>query len=129
MSQDGFLLFPAPEICKCLSASQILASSLTPFSLIYPASQLVNPVGSIIQNPIRSHHLYQIHSLSPRLLHHYGLMSKHSQNIPLKMYVKLYLTSMKHPVASQHPSLILFQILLGLGASACCSLCLPPSSP
>lgn len=48
-----------------------------------------------IQNPITSHHLYQIHSFSPKLSQCQGLVSKHSQNNPWKIYVRLCPTSLK----------------------------------
>lgn len=112
--------------CKLLPRLQTLVSSLTclsPHMGYTPTSHLVNPAGSVIQihpesNPMQSHHLFQIHYLSPRLIHHCGLVSQHSENNPFKTYVRSFPISVQsHPVASQYLSLVLFhpcQVHLGL---------------
>lgn len=93
------LLFPllpksVPPANFCLDtkpSSQVWLTYTT-----HPSWQILLSISSkYIQNLITSHHLYQIHHLSPRLLHHYSLVSKHSQNNPLKGYVRSCLTSSK----------------------------------
>lgn len=79
---SSYKLFPRP---------QTLLSRSTSFSHISP-TQLVNPTGSIIQAyppPLTT----SIRHLSARLVYHYDLVSKHSQNIPFKIYITSHLCS------------------------------------
>lgn len=91
---------------KLLPRPQTLVSRLTFFSHISPI-QLVNPTGSIIQvypassqisPPLLDRHI------SGRLVYHYGLVSKHSQNIPFKIYIRSHPTCVQsHPMPSPPP--------------------------
>lgn len=86
------LLFPLPPNLVppanfCLDTKPCAQVWLT--YTTHPSWQILLSISSkCIQNPITSHHLYQICHLSPRLLYQYGIVSKRSQNNPSKTYVR-----------------------------------------
>lgn len=86
------LLFPLPPKLVppanfCLDTKPCAQVWLT--YTTHPSWQILLSISSkCIQNPITSHHLYQICHLSPRLLYRYGIVSKRSQNNPSKNYVR-----------------------------------------